>query len=399
MKFTAKFAFTKLAVLSSACMGAGLDGSTDALDLGPDAAFEEEYLGNATFGTAAEYGPTETAFASTSCAYTGDPRPLLLGGLRATTSVLTQNMFGKHNTGPLCNSGGDYCSERLRMGGRLIANTTTNVGFAFDVVGVQEVNENQTCSCGGENFVEGIQVNGEFGNFRDGYPKTGRNGGVGVFSSLAITGFDWRGTDNGTGNHSSGHIFAEIEVDSSLSVDYYVVHLKSGNDADDISQRNTELQSLRDNIAEHSASSGNPVIVMGDFNIGGLNMDGLGGDSCEGNDGYEDIMQILGSPRDLWLEAHGTDGTEGATVDGASNSLTSSSDHKRIDFIFAITDPGLTNSAYDVILPSPESVHRFTGRVVVENQLITPMSDHWGVAATLEFRQKVSFPAVVAAVL
>jgi len=96
-----------------------------------------------------------------------------------------------------------------------------------------------------------------------------------------------------------GIIFARIEVPgTTLTLDVYVTHLHAS-DADDCDRccRKQELQRLATFIRNNSSRSGNPVIVMGDFNISGP-------PNCCGNEGYEDMMSVLGNPRDLWFELH-----------------------------------------------------------------------------------------------
>lgn len=388
-----------VAALSAACAGPEVDSYAATPYFEPDAA-EDEYRDDFEESAISSFQQEESstlesvlASSSTTCAYSGDAAPILHGGMVATARVLTQNMYGKTDS-TFCDGGPD-CSTRLAVAGATIAGQVQT----YDVVGVQEVNEGQTCSCDGVTFVDGIRNNGDLDYVEWGYPSAGWDGGIGIFSTSAVTAFNQEGTDNGGSNHSSGHIFARTTVDS-LAVDYYVVHLKSGPETSSISQRKVELERLRDDIEEQSASSGNPVIVMGDFNIGGLNMNSLAGDTCEGNEGYEDIMEVLGNPRDIWLEAHGSDGVEGATVDGNTNSLAKDDEHKRIDFMFVVTAPSLTNSSYDVVVSNPSSVSLWRGYVgSSDGSYGGPVSDHWGLRATLEFREKVSFPAFVAAVL
>jgi hypothetical protein len=82
--------------------------------------------------------------------------------------------------------------------------------------------------------------------------------------------------------------------------------------------------------------SGSPVLVIGDFNIGGSNPSPS---VCDGNCGYGDIMDVLRNPRDLWSEKN----PPGSTVPALSGSTYGvnfpSTVGQRIDYMFVMTDP------------------------------------------------------------
>jgi hypothetical protein len=70
---------------------------------------------------------------------------------------------------------------------------------------------------------------------------------------------------------------------------------------------------------KHSRTSRNPVLILGDFNIGGP-------PSGRGNPGYEDIVAILKSPDDLWTSARPRE--DGYTFDCLVNNTASDCDYQ-----------------------------------------------------------------------
>ena len=122
------------------------------------------------------------------------------------------------------------------------------------------------------------------------------DGGIAAFSLHSICEFYERRFTFQEEGALHGMVLARVPIpNSTVTLDVYVVHLHSAGDGCDPCCRKQEMEELRFFIAAHSARSGNPVIVMGDFNIGGP-------PSCCGNSGYEDILEALGNPEDLWLK-------------------------------------------------------------------------------------------------
>ena len=206
------------------------------------------------------------------------------------------------------------------------------------------------------------------------------DGGQSIFTLHPIEEFDeneW----NDNRFALQGSTFSRIKLNgTNIRVDFYNVHLLAEG-ADDCTPdcRREELQELRQEIIRHSKTSGNPVIVAGDFNIGGP-------PSCEGNDRYTDIMEILENPRDLWLEAHPN--LNGFTEDCQSNTVLREVDpcvnSDRVDFMFLVESPNLTNSRYAVVLRDANDMQiaaftRSNGKHV---------SDHFGIEATLDIRER-----------
>lgn len=301
----------------------------------------------------------------TTCIYSNDRAPVPpRSGVAplARVRLLSQNVFGTDD--------GD-CSQRTIALGQAIATAEP----PFDVVGLQEHYDTLdfgafTCSAIWFNnaVVERYAMNNSHRRFH--YPhgeilQGEPDGGVGVMSLGDIVRFEeheWHENNWSTFTDAvQGFVFARVRVaGTSIELDTYSVHLDANVDGGNRNIRRAQLSQLADEIRENSATSGNPVIVMGDFNIGAA-------PTCDGNAGYNDIMYRLGHPRDLWMEAKSTDGA--GTHEG-----------QRLDYILLITDPDLTNNPYAVEL---EHIDRF--------RVTTPAgeaaSDHDGVEATLVIRQ------------
>jgi endonuclease/exonuclease/phosphatase family metal-dependent hydrolase len=366
-----------------------------------------------------------TAFA-VACAAPALAQPV---GLR----LLTHNVRGLED---------HSCEQRGHAFGDIVAHSDP----PFDVVGLQEYYTNPIYACDADFLSEAIWCTGRY-THGDQYNRfnppsnIGRDGGIGIFTMGSICDFEvyvWDYQD--TPEALQGIILARVQVpNSTVTLDVYVVHLHAGVDDCDRCCRFGELQELRNFIAANSPRSGNPVIVMGDFNIGGL-------PSCCGNEGYEDIMNWLGSPHDMWWRDHrcgtpvpercdihacGSDDSAcnpsqcagwlplppinyardsdpfdcggvtltgsppafscagsdtawaGYTDDRCRNELTD--DLGRIDYIFLITDPALTSSAFDVIVLDSRVVN-WTADIIPPSPFEPfegHVSDHLGVEATI----------------
>ena len=340
-----------------------------------------------------------TVFAlSDSCEYTGPPAPAK-GAFIESLRVMAMNVWGQYDDNEFA------CMARLNSTGKQIANSTP----AFNIVGLTEVHPNYIWmpTCDGKKLVEGIQVNGEYtGNkARWGHPETSwidHDGGVSLFSTST---FDWepysehvhRYTPELNPRTAHGFIFSRIRVNPEVMIDVYVTHIHSTGSIQKCDQqcKYNELTQLAEGIHERSANSGNPVLVMGDFNIVGPNPTAA---QCSGNKGYGDIMDILRNPRDLWLEAH--------PDQAGSTSLTSS---QRIDFMFFPTDPYFTNSPYELVIANPDDVKLIDWKIPGYEYRDSnnnrrwvsgpfAVSDHYGIEAMLEVRHRLDWATVLAAI-
>lgn len=232
-----------------------------------------------------------------------------------------------------------------------------------------------------------------------------------------------------------GALFTRVAIpNSTVTLDVYVVHTHSSGDGCDRCCHEQQLLELNAFIQAQSARSGNPVIVMGDFNIGGP-------PACCGNEGFEDITSILSAPRDLWWEANPCgdpprmycgdpiaacddgpegcchlaecegfdsplmnvcvdedpgncssvfclaapapeecDGWGGYTRTGCQNEIDPPPNPERIDYIFVLEHPAFSSSAFEVELVDAR-VADWVVRVSSENYI--HVSDHLGLEATI----------------
>jgi endonuclease/exonuclease/phosphatase family metal-dependent hydrolase len=315
----------------------------------------------------------------------------LRGKLRARLRLLTHNVYGLD---------GSLCAARAREFGWQVAHAQP----AYDIVGVQEyynATDADVFTCDSGPLSKSIWSTGRYRNPENYYrfypemtwPKS--DGGVGIFTLHPITKFDdwrWDNDSQSFPEGAEGFIFARIRIpNTGISVDTYVVHLNSG--GDNYERRRLQLWQLRRKIIELSRGSGNPVIVMGDFNIGGP-------PSNNGNLGYPEIRSVLGYPTDIWLEAWPR--YNGWTDDCTRNSFGGSGCRvgARIDYVLVITDPALTSSPYLVTVRKRSDVAVARWRVDrdrlsdLEKAIADGMggppnvSDHFGLEATIEIRDR-----------
>lgn len=318
------------------------------------------------------------------CIYRSVP-PLAVSRRRAQIRILTQNAFG------LDKDGNESCQARATRLGTIIANAAP----PYDIVALQEHWDSLDLGivdCGADQLDNAIWSTGRYRNSNNFFRhrpvgeffQGETDGGLSIFTLHTIEKFDENEWDDipGLFNILHGSTFSRIKLmGTNISIDFYNTHLLA-EEADDCSPncRRQELQELRDEIILHSKTSGNPVIVVGDFNIGGP-------PSCRGNDRYADIMELLENPRDLWLEAHPNN--EGFTADCVRNTVKQEVEgpcttRDRIDFIFLVESPNLTNSTFQVVLRAENDMKlaefmRSNGKHV---------ADHFGLEAFLEVRER-----------
>ncbi len=324
-----------------------------------------------------------------ACEYTGPAGPVLTGTLRAKVRVLTHNAFGKDEIG---------CGSRMKSLGKHVAHAYPG----FDIVSFQEhwgTSDFGFFTCEDE-LSDAMWSTGRYlndDNYYRHYPigewyEGELDGGLSTFSLHPIVKFgqwEWS-VKNEAALH--GFTFARVKLHNTspaVYLDVYNVHTLAASDGCDRTCRQGMLAQLRNKIHELSSTSGNPVLVMGDFNIGGP-------PTCTGNPGYGDIMQQLGSPRDLWLEAHPTSG--GFTIDCQENRTLQKKEpgckaRERIDYIFLMTHPYFTNNPYAVrVRPETVKVVKWDGSAWANG--FDHVADHFGLEATLEIRNPYQPPTV-----
>ena len=360
-----------------------------------------------------------------ACAYTDRPDPK--GGVRFTTlRVLTHNIFGLTDTG-LLDLHPETCGNRATALGKAVAIADP----PYDIVGLQEYYNTRldpewvTCDAhhlrdaieeqGNLNFVpyrrfEGPQNSFTFQPDGEGY-NFEADGGIGIYTPHPINDNrqSWEFTEKGpwlqTRGSLQGFLFAQIPiVGTGITVDTYVVHTYSiGSDHCDRTCRQSELAQLANTIHEQSSQSGNPVLIMGDFNIKApeplallpkktdysdfcylqpidLNYPPTVIERCLKDSRFEDIENALRNPRDLWVDNHPDE--SGYTSDNCESGLPTNctkGGSKRIDYIFVPTDEHFTNSPYTIHVRNRDDV-----KVVTWSDFGYHVSDHYGVEATIE---------------
>lgn len=334
----------------------------------------------------------------------------LRGKLRARLRILTHNVYGL---------GEAWCTFRAREFGWRVAEAQP----AYDIVALQEYYNTpdldfSTCDAGP--LRNAIWSTGRYrnsNNYYRHYPEVSRkpDGGISIFTLHPIRKFnDWRWKNDRQGGlkAAEGFIFARIEIPfTGVTLDTYIVHLNSGPDCagtrrpdgtclppwgDNGERRRGQLRQLREQIVKHSRTSRNPVLILGDFNIGGP-------PSGRGNPGYEDIVAILKKPDDLWMSARPRE--NGYTFDCLANNTASDCDYQnRIDYIFVATDRTLTNSPYLVRVAKKFDIGVVRWRVTpsrlsrAERQVVERfggfrngppnVADHFGLEAVIEIRDR-----------
>ncbi len=301
--------------------------------------------------------------------------------------MLTHNVFGQPE---------DDCEKRATQLGADIAFTQP----AYDIVAVQEyfdTTDAGIASCDSHHLKNAITGPPEY-RYRNSdnrylFKPTGEwyqfqaDGGVGIFTLHSIgQRREWEWDDAPYQARVQGFIFARIRIPNTpVTVDTYVVHPNSKNEGCDLACNESNMKQLADKISYFSRNSGNPVLVMGDFNIKA---------DPEGNPEYQTIMDALHDPWDLWKKAHpNADPAEGDTKDKCgiveNYECEPGVGGKRIDYIFIPTHSSLTSNPYEIVIEEvrvvkwtylPDEYPYFRHRV----------SDHFGLEATIEIRDRWS---------
>ncbi len=333
-----------------------------------------------------------------ACAYTNRLTPP--GGLIRRLRVLTHNVFGFDDPDGLFDTPlfGLHCEARYGSLGSAVAIAAP----AYDIVGLQEYwTHVPDITCNPAHLEAAITSNGQytqpassalFQPAPDIFQKE-VGGGLGVFTLHSIA--EWEGTQfDDTGESGDwwpqGFLFARIGIPgTAIVVDTYVVHTYATvKDACDAACHRAELRQLAARIVERSGSSGNPVLVIGDLNIsgpaGGATPLDCHDPANHDSDDYQYhcvLMTELHAPRDLWSENHpdapGHPGVSGATKPGNGT---------RLDYVLVPTHPLLTNSPYEIFVRNRDDV-----KVVKWGTGWGPVSDHYGVEATIDIRKRDVF--------
>lgn len=306
--------------------------------------------------------------------------------------VLTLNMHGLRyppRLGWMADQ--SYCADRFRTVGAQIRDANP----PYDIIAIQELYQApdlHIITCDPTPFLNALnQHNDRFGQSRrimfspKGQTwKLEADGGIGFVTPHSIEQFESLRFSGSGGPFlaARGILYARIILPGlPVRVDAYVVHLSPGRQ--NAQQRNRELETLSRLIATKSSASGNPVIVLGDFNIEGPPKVG---------DEYGTLLRLLGDPQDLWLENHqAEDG--GYTYDCLGNAvaaLRGCNYQARIDYLWIVTNRMLSNSDYKVKVTGRGNVRRVEWRTNDPKSI--PISDHYGVEAFLLIEKDLIAP-------
>ena len=357
-------------------------------------------------------------------AQTTSPLTPHAGEIVATVRLLTYNVFGVYK--PFGED--ERCNFRYTHFGDILARRNP----VSDVIGLQEYFGNSFLglfpgNCNPEPLRESITATGryltterhpcvpllfEFPPYVNGcrfQPRKGLDGGIGLLTQHHIESAEsWRWNEHTNQLRSQGFLFARIRLvgttsNTPLRLDVYVVHILGECTPRPSCQRH-ELEQLAGEIAELSALSGNPVIVMGDFNLDGPRRRADVSSFPE----YRHILETLRNPRDLWLEAHpagvaerglttdecplvrpvfGSPELEPDTFQCSGSTTLCGCTGKRIDYMFLITDPSMTNNPFDVRFAHPDDVRVVRFFELDDGPVRVSVSDHYGVDAVLQVRK------------
>ena len=298
--------------------------------------------------------------------------------------VLTLNLYGLRYPSKQGSTPDESdCAGRLKAAAQRIRSADP----PYDIVGIQELYSlpgSGTIACDPAPFLSELGAAGSLGLRKILFSPKGRtwegeaNGGIALITPHIIEQQDSRRfVGAGATLHvARGAVFARVAIRSGLKVDVYVVHLSPGRQK--AGERKRELAALAKLVAVKSSASGNPVLVLGDFNVAGPPH--AGGE-------YRAILQALRKPRDLWLANNPSD--PGFTYDCLANAVAALRDcdyQARLDYLLIVTDRSLSNSDYQVNLDKEHAVRRVTWST--EGQHPLPVSDHYGVEATLSVERK-----------
>jgi len=295
--------------------------------------------------------------------------------------VLTLNLYGlRYPSKQGSTSDESDCAGRLKAAAQRIRSADP----PYDIVGIQELYSLPgTIACDPAPFLGELGA-GSLGLRKilfspKGKPSEGEaNGGIALITPHIIEQQESRRFvgAGATLRVARGVVSARVAIRSDLKVDVYVVHLSPGRQK--AAERKRELEALAKLIAVKSSASGNPVLVFGDFNIAGPPHVG---------DEYKAILQALRKPRDLWLANHPSN--PGFTYDCLANPVTALRGceyQARFDYLLLVTDRSLSNSDYQVNLDNGDAVRHVKWSTEGPHPL--PVSDHYGVEATLSVERK-----------
>lgn len=308
------------------------------------------------------------------------------GELVRTVRVLVQNIYGRRE---------QECQERYKA----LAAQVLAASPAFDMVALNEhwkVRGDRWYTCDADVLTKALEADGR-------YAGTGRSvrhkprsdevletsGGNSIFTKHRITDSYEDKFVNGRSIPLSGFLLARVEVAPGVTLDVWNAHLEAASDGCDGDCRWEQATDFAGAVETFSGTPdkgerANPVLIVGDFNTGGP-MTPTEKPPYAGNAGYENVMEALGHSRDLWLE-RGTG--SGYTYDCSRNTMNRCKTSDRIDYVLLPEDRDILNPDSEFILvPLKVDVVRWL------TPKGKPISDHYGLDATLEVRRRPKAPA------
>lgn len=316
---------------------------------------------------------------------------LVKGKRLRTFRVLTLNVYGKKKKN---------CQERLRVIGEKVLAASP----AYDAVSFNEHYDPMVelwLSCDGNILTKSMLKDGRYDDtekkvrYHQQYPKGSVyqvNGGNSLFTLHNIEKFDYWKFSNHRKFVANGFMMNRIKIQDDLSIDIWTAHMESkGKDSCNDICRMKQFKQIINKIEKLKGN--NPVILLGDFNVGGpvnvrekeKHIENPLYTPYLGNIGYQKMMTYMQRPLDAWLEANpGLHSSESFTFDCYRNRTTYRfcEDRYRIDFIF-IPKSYRYQSGNHIIEVESSKIVRWKTDAGID------VSDHYGVEATLNIYETV----------
>ncbi|MBI2519655.1 MAG: endonuclease/exonuclease/phosphatase family protein [Bdellovibrio sp.] len=312
------------------------------------------------------------------------------GKLLRTLRILTLNVYGKKERN---------CEDRLRTIAKKILEATPR----YDIVSFNEHYNpwlKLWLSCDGKILTQAMYKGGFYKDSDDQirnhkhYPKGGliqANGSNSLFTLHNIIEFDWWKFKNTRRILAMGYMLNRVQISRDLTIDVWTAHLESKG-PDNCSRACREKQFKQVLATQERFNQGNPVILLGDFNMGGpLNLghkkahDEIDAETFfyPGNAGYDKFMNEYENPIDVWVEANPKTNLAGYTFDCLNNTTVKGNctSQERIDYIFIPTSPKYQSDLFTWEVINSKVVRWKTDKGV-------DVSDHYGVEATLNIYEK-----------
>lgn len=301
-----------------------------------------------------------------------------------TVRVLVHNIWGRDEAD---------CAERYKA----LAENILKASPPYDVVALQEDWDAPIKACDPSNLTKAIEKGGAYAGKSRSIRHLPRAqdalqiaGGVSIFTRHEIVDAYENRFVNSTDFPLSGYALARVKLPSGAMIDVWDAHLEAGSDGCDDDCRWEAATDFGSEVELFSGTpdkgkKGNPVLIVGDFNTGGP-MTKTEKAPFAGNGGYGNVMEAVGSPRDLWLELGAGDGF---TYDCLRNKATGGCKYReRIDYVLLPEGKKTLDPKSDyVLVPKKLEVVRWT------TAKGAPVSDHFGLDATFELAPRAAAKA------